>query len=102
MEQRNEQLRKWINYGLPLLIWLTLSLLSTTLSYSIYTLEGRNFPLWRVAWWQSVGWLLWALLMPIVLWMGRRFRLERGRLLKVLPIHLLASLVLILVQSVAQ
>lgn len=100
MEQRSERLHKWINYGLPLLIWLTLSVLSTTLSYSIYTLEGRDVPLWRVAWWQSAGWFLWALLMPLVLWLGRRFRLERGRLGRVLPVHLLASVLLVLVHSV--
>ena len=53
-------------------------------------------------WWYSMeSWLVgvWiaALLTPGVLWLGRRFPLERGRWLRSVPIHLLFSLVYALV-----
>jgi two-component system, LytTR family, sensor kinase len=86
-----EELYKWLRRAAPLLIWLTLALLSTTQLYSIFRLENRAAPLWRIACWQSSAWLLWALLTPGVLWLGRRYRLERANWRRVALIHLSAS-----------
>jgi hypothetical protein len=85
-----------------LLIWLTLALLSTTQLYSIFRLENRHTPLWRIAYWQSSMWLLWALLTPLVLWLGRRYRLERANWRRVALIHLSASVSLALLHLVLQ
>jgi hypothetical protein len=100
MEQQTDgHWRNWIKWGLPPLIWGSLAVLSTTLSYSIYRLENRDVSFWRVAWWQSSAWLLWALMMPLVLWLGRRYRLEKAGLRRVLPVHLGAGLLLVLLHS---
>src|SRR5262245_61453030 len=48
-----EELYKWLRQAAPLLIWLALALLSTTQLYSIFRLENRAAPLWRIACWQS-------------------------------------------------
>jgi hypothetical protein len=86
-----EKPHKWVRQVAPPLIWLTLALLSTTQLYSIYRLENRDASLWRIAFWQSSAWLLWALLTPGVLWLGRRYRLERANWRRVALIHLSAS-----------
>lgn len=44
--------------------------------------------------WELPYWFLWALLSPLVFWLTRRFRLERGRLLRNLLIHVTACLAL--------
>ena len=43
----------------------------------------------NMSWWYS-----WALLVPIVLWLSRRFPLDRGRWLRSLPAHLIGVLAL--------
>jgi hypothetical protein len=95
-----EKLYKWGKQAAPLLIWLTLALLSTTQLYSIFRFENRHVPLWRIACWQSSAWLLWALLTPLVLWLGRRYRLERSNWRRGALIHLSAGLALALLQMV--
>jgi two-component system, LytTR family, sensor kinase len=37
--------------------------------------------------WQMLGWMPWVLLTPIVLWLGRRFPLERPKLARNLAVH---------------
>jgi two-component system, LytTR family, sensor kinase len=43
---------------------------------------------------------LWAMLMPLVIWLGRRYPLERNNWQRLLPIHLLASVLLAILHSV--
>jgi len=40
----------------------------------------------------AVNWLPWAALTPVIFWLARRFPLERGRLLRGVPVHLVAGL----------
>lgn len=49
--------------------------------------EGMDIPLSRVFAWQMLGWIPWALLTPAVLWLGRRFPLERPGLARNLSVH---------------
>lgn len=49
--------------------------------------EGMDIPLSRVFAWQMLGWIPWALLTPAVLWLGRRFPLERPSLARNLAVH---------------
>lgn len=100
MDQTGRQWDKWIKQALPLSVWLALSLLSTTQLYSVYRLDERDAPLWIIAWWQSSVWLLWAMLTPLVLWLGRRYRLERVNWRRILSIHLPASVMLALLHMI--
>ena len=43
-------------------------------------------------------WYAWALVAPIILWLGRRFPLERGRWLRGLRVHVPAAIVISLVK----
>src|SRR5260370_42419969 len=54
-------------------------------------------------WWQALeaglpGWGLWALLSPVVVWLARRFRVDRANFGRHFVIHLGASLDLALLQ----
>ncbi len=40
----------------------------------------------------AVNWLPWVALTPLIFWLARRFPLERGRLLRSVPVHLAAGL----------
>jgi two-component system, LytTR family, sensor kinase len=93
-----EKLYQWGKQAAPPLVWLTLALLSTTQLYSIFRFENHRAPLWRIACWQSWTWLLWALLTPLVLWLGRRYRLERANWRRGALIHLTASVAFALMQ----
>ena len=44
--------------------------------------------------WELPYWFLWAMLSPLVFWLTRRFRLERGRLLRNSLVHVAACLAL--------
>lgn len=50
---------------------------------------------------QLLIWLIWAALVPAVLWVRRRFPLERQALRRTLPVHLLALVVLCLLHTLA-
>lgn len=54
---------------------------------------GSAIPFWRAASWQLFSTYLWVLLTPLVLWLGRRFPIERRRLLPGLAVHIVASVV---------
>jgi two-component sensor histidine kinase len=41
----------------------------------------------------AVNWIPWVALTPLIFWVARRFPLERGRLLRSVPVHVVASLV---------
>jgi two-component system LytT family sensor kinase len=49
--------------------------------------EGMDISLSRVFAWQMLGWIPWVLLTPAVLWLGRRFPLERPKLARNLSVH---------------
>jgi two-component sensor histidine kinase len=49
--------------------------------------EGMDIQLSRVFAWQMLGWIPWAFLTPAVLWLGRRFPLERPKLAPNLAVH---------------
>src|SRR5262245_31387576 len=51
--------------------------------------------------WQLAIWLAWILLAPVALWLKRRWPVERGTLIRSLPVHLIAVIILCLTHSVA-
>ena len=49
---------------------------------------------------QLTVWLAWAALAPVALWLRRRWPLERGKLKRAIPVHLLAVILLCAAHSV--
>ena len=61
--------------------------------------EGTSAPFGQVFAWQMLGWLPWALLTPAVLWLGRRFPLERPGLALALTVHAVACALIYIIHS---
>jgi anti-sigma regulatory factor (Ser/Thr protein kinase) len=60
---------------------------------------ATNAGLGRVFAWQMLGWLPWAFLTPAVLWLGRRFPLERPGLALALTVHAAACALIYVIHS---
>jgi two-component system LytT family sensor kinase len=96
-DSRRAWLLKW---GLIWSFWTVLGLLYTSQVYFGMRLEGMHHSFWRMLAWQLLGcWYFWPLLTPLILWLGRRFPLERSSLKRNLPVHIAASTILAAVHS---
>ncbi len=93
--------RAWLlKWGLIWSFWTVLGLLYTSQVYVGMSLQGMNHSFWRMLAWQLLGcWYFWPLLTPLILWLGKRFPLERNWLKRSLPVHLAASTILAAVHS---
>lgn len=79
--------------------------LAYTYNYSHYSKNYRTIfeihpSFGRMLIWELPYWLLWAILSPLVFWLTRRFRLERGQLLRNSLIHLTTCLTLALAHRI--
>ncbi len=88
----------WVSF---FLLWLALGVFSaSTFLIELPRLRrsppppGMLSPATRTFLWQLAIWLAWIALAPAVLWLRRRFPLERGVLKHALPAHLVAVLLL--------
>jgi two-component system, LytTR family, sensor kinase len=90
--------RRWIKWSLICGCWTVAALFFTTQAILQNSYAGTP-PQWRrVLAWELVYFYLWLILTPAVLRLSRRFRFERGRRLRALAAHSLASLALSLSQ----
>jgi two-component system, LytTR family, sensor kinase len=76
--------------ALLLLIWTVVSLMSLAPGYLHYAAAGEAVP-WSRMWSEVLGWWLWVLLFPAILWLARRFPIERRRWRASLPVHVAAG-----------
>jgi hypothetical protein len=60
----------------------------------------------RLAWWRGLAvaltqWYVWAILSPAIVWLARRFRIDRQRWPRSLLVHVPASLVCTVIKQIA-
>lgn len=98
---------RWRRWALLFLGWLVLGLLSASPPFIQLPRSRGSTPLvtslspqMRMFLSQWIGWMLWIVLVPVALWLRRRFPLERNTLRQALPVHLLAVTLLCLVHAV--
>jgi two-component system LytT family sensor kinase len=89
--ERKARSLKWI---VIVGFWTFFGLLNATQLYLGLRMEGMRLPLWRVFATDLLGWWPWIPATPIVLWMGRRFPIERRTWWRVLPVHLLVCVLI--------
>ncbi len=89
--------QRWKIWASLFLCWLALGVFSAGAPFIQLPQVRRPVPpsatmamIWRMFALQLFIWLAWAALVPAALWLGRRFPLERGALLRALPAHLFA------------
>lgn len=85
--QRDGRRRRLFKWGFIAGLWLFFGLLNASQTYLGFRMENFPLPLGRMFAWQMLGWGSWACLTPLVLWLGRRFPLERATLMRGLLVH---------------
>lgn len=92
---------RWLlQWGLSFCFWTVLGLLYTSQLYVGLRMEGMDHSFWRLLAWQLLGcWYGWFIFTPLILWLGRRFPIERSSWKRNLPLHLIACTVFAAIHS---
>jgi two-component system, LytTR family, sensor kinase len=85
---------RFVRWAIIIGFWTFFGLLNASQLYLGVWMEGMRLSFWRVFATNVFGWWAWIPATPIVLWLGRRFPVERGTWWRVLPIHLMACLLI--------
>ena len=90
------------NYPLYFLIWTIIGIFffSQALSQRFFSRDPTPWWHYLISW--LVGVYLWALLMPGILWLGRRFPIERRNWVRRVALHLLLGVVVSLFQLILE
>jgi sensor histidine kinase YesM len=90
------------NYPIYFLIWTIIGIFffSQALSQKFFSRDPTPWWHYLISW--IVGVYLWALLMPGILWLGRRFPIERRNWVRRVGLHLLLGVVVSIVQLVIE
>ena len=70
--------KPWVRLGLIWGTWLAVAVFFATQVYTAYYRDEKPISFRRALWVQGLICLLWALATPLVLWLARRFRIERN------------------------
>jgi hypothetical protein len=84
--------RKALKWGVIAGFWLFFGLLNASQLYFGLLMENFPVPVGRMFAAQVIAWGAWAPLTPLVLWLGRRFPVERASLGRGLSVHVPACL----------
>ncbi|MEJ7708691.1 MAG: hypothetical protein WKF84_02265 [Pyrinomonadaceae bacterium] len=91
--------RRSVRWAIVFGCWTLVALFFTSQIVIQTAFMGRPVPWWRAAGWQLFSTYLWFLITPLVLWLGRRFPIEKQRWARGVAIHLVASIVLTLIHQ---
>jgi two-component system LytT family sensor kinase len=96
-QSRAERLlqRRSVRLGLIWGIWAIAALFFATQVYMMYLKEEKRIPFLRDLFLQSVSCAIWALATPLVLWLARRFRIERNNWRRRVPLHFAVGVTLV-------
>ena len=93
-EEQTVLSRRLVRYGLIWGVWTVVALFFTTQVYVSYYAEGQPIRYLQGFLFQASICYLWALATPLILWLARRFRIERSNWVRRSLLHLLFSIVL--------
>jgi hypothetical protein len=93
--------RGWLlKWGLNFCFWTVLGLFYSSQLYLGLRMEGMNHSFLRILAWQLLGcWYGWVVLTPLILWLGKRFPIERASWKRNLPLHMAACALFAVVHS---
>jgi two-component system, LytTR family, sensor kinase len=96
-ESRTERAfrRRGIRLAIIWGVWTIVALFFSTQVYMMYYAEKQPIPYAKAFFVQASACYLWALVTPFVLWLARRFRIERNNWLRKVGVHILISLALV-------
>ena len=76
--------------------WTVVALLSTSQGYLRRLMSGEEASWWVLFLTQLTVWYPWALATPLIFWLGRKFPLERKRLLLSVPTHVVLGTAIVM------
>ena len=84
---------RWAGFWLAAGLWLIPVLISSTQTYLfLQHKQERHLSFLAAFVWQGLPWLFWALMTPAIVWLGRRYPLERKGFPGNVAVHLIANL----------
>lgn len=90
-DETKRQLIKWLMiFGL----WTAAAVYFASQVATQSRLSPRQISLWRALSWELTSAYVWFVMMPLILWLGRKFRFEAHTWKTSLPIHILAGVVI--------
>jgi two-component system, LytTR family, sensor kinase len=87
--------KRIVRIGLIWGVWTIAALFFSTQVYMMYYSEKQPIPYKKAFFVQASACYLWALVTPLVLWLARRFRIERNTWVRKVIVHFLLSLALV-------
>ena len=96
-QSRAERLLQRLSVRLGLIwgIWALAALFFATQVYMMYLKEERRIPFSQGLFLQGLSCAIWALATPLVLWLARRFRIERNNWRRTVPFHFVVGIALV-------
>ena len=89
--------KRLVRFGMIWGLWTIVALFFSTQVFMMYYSERQPIPYKRAFLVQGSACYLWALVTPLILWLARRFRIDRNQWLRKAALHFLFSLVLVTV-----
>jgi len=86
--------RRWFRALLVMAAWTVFAIFLSSQMYLAYSRGTTPIRYQRIFLVELIYAYIWAALTPFILWLARRFRIDRGRWLRSLLVHLSASLVI--------
>ncbi|HKQ03948.1 MAG TPA: histidine kinase [Blastocatellia bacterium] len=86
--------RRWLRAFFIIGVWTLFGVFLASQSTLAFSRSVRPFSWQRILLVEMSFAYIWAALTPLVLWLARRYPLERGRLTRGLTVHVLASIIL--------
>ncbi|HXU35115.1 MAG TPA: histidine kinase [Blastocatellia bacterium] len=86
--------RRWFRVVLVMAAWTVFAIFLSSQMYLAYSRGTTPIRYQRIFLVELIYAYIWACLTPLILWLARRFRIDRGRWLRGLLVHLAASLVI--------
>ncbi|MFZ0818887.1 MAG: histidine kinase [Candidatus Acidiferrales bacterium] len=83
--------RRWFRWVLAFLCWTSIGLFFASQTYLTYKSSGGKAPLRFVLELNLSEWYLWAVLAPGIVWLAKRFPIDRKRWARNLAIHCVAG-----------
>lgn len=92
---RRTLLKRLARLGIIWGMWTIVALFFSTQVFMMYYSERQPIPYTRAFLVQGSACALWALVTPLVLWLARRFRIDRNQWLRKVALHFLFSIALV-------
>lgn len=87
---------KWLLIGG---VWTLVAFFFTSQIVTQSRVTNRPLPFFKVLSWEIFSCYVWLAILPLILWLGRRFRFEKKMWPQSLVVHLIASLLIALAQQ---